>query len=133
MMPVRSLLWVDCIAGALVGVMALALSGWLSTLGGLPRGLYLATGAANLLYGAYSFSLAVRVRRSMTGIVALVAANASWAVVCVILAVTFWDGATVLGRAHLVLEGVFVGRLAALEWRWRAQLLAAGHRRDRSG
>lgn len=121
----RDLLWVDCTAGAVVGVAVLSLSGWLSEVEALPRGVLLVTGAANLLYAAYSFSLAVRAQRPMAGIVALVVANAAWAVVCIGLAAAFWGSATWLGRVHLVGEGLFVGGLAGLEWTRREALLAA--------
>jgi hypothetical protein len=54
---------VDCTAAALAGAAVLAFSGWLSRLYALPRDLLLLIGAVNLLYGCYSFSLAVRPRR----------------------------------------------------------------------
>jgi len=60
----RKLLWVDCTAGALARVAMLVLGGWLSRWYGLPQQLLLFMGAANLLYASYSFSLAVRPRRS---------------------------------------------------------------------
>src|SRR5687768_15314132 len=47
-MPKKNLLWVDCIAGALAGVVVLALSGWLSGVHGLPRELLLFNGTVNL-------------------------------------------------------------------------------------
>lgn len=121
----RRLLWVDCSAGAIVGVTVLLLSEWLSALYGLPRGLLLVTGAANLLYASYSFSLARQPVRPMRWIVLLVAANAAWAVVCIVLAVVYGPAATVFGVGHLVGEGLFVGGLAALEWRHREQLRTA--------
>jgi hypothetical protein len=34
-------------------------------------------------------------------------------------AVIFWNTASPLGLAHVVAEGLFVGGLAVLEWRWR--------------
>ena len=125
MYVLRRLLWVDCLAGALVGVAVLSLSGWLSDLHGLPRGLLLVTGAANLAYASYSFSLAVRARRPRRLIVLLVVANLTWAVVCLGLAAAFSASATGFGLAHLVAEAVVVGGLAVLEWSQRDRLLAA--------
>jgi hypothetical protein len=116
---------VDCTAGALVGAAVLALSGPLSDLYGLPRGVLLFTGVANLLYAAYSFSLAVRARRPMWRVKLLVAANGAWVPVCLGLAVALWGRATPFGMAHLIGEAAFVGGLAALEWRWRHRLLVA--------
>lgn len=121
---IRNLLWVDCIAGALAGVAMLLLSGWLSSLHALPRALLLFMGAANLLYASYSFTLARRSRRSRGLINLLISANLAWTMVCLALAVSFVGSASVFGMGHLVLEAVFVGGLAGLEWRWREQLLA---------
>jgi hypothetical protein len=122
MFIVRRVLWVDCTAAAIAGVTVLALSGWLSRLHLLPQELLLFIGAANLLYGSYSFTLARRVERPIILIKLLVYANAAWVVVCLGLAVTFWDQASPFGLAHLVGEAIFVGGLAAIEWRQRHQL-----------
>jgi hypothetical protein len=119
----RKLLWVDCTAAALAGVAVLAFSGWLSRLYGLPRDLLLLIGAVNLLYGCYSFSLAVRARRPRHLIHLLVFANLGWAAVCLVLTVAFREPATLFGLAQLIGEAVFVGGLASLEWRYRDQLL----------
>lgn len=121
----RNLLWIDCIAGALAGVMVLMFSGWLSGLHALPRELLLLNGAVNLLYASYSFSLARRPRRPRALINLLVFANLGWAVVCLWLVRVFAESATVFGIGHLFFEAVFVGGLAGLEWRWRNQLLTA--------
>jgi hypothetical protein len=121
----KNLLWVDCVAGAVVGAAVLLLSGWLSPLYGLPRGLILFTGVANILYASYSFVLASSNRRPLALINALVVANSTWALVCVYLAVGVAQSPTVFGLAHLLGEAVFVAGLASLEWRWREQLLLA--------
>lgn len=121
----RNLLWVDCIAGALAGAAVLMLSGWLGSLYALPRGLLLFTGAVNVLYACYSFTLATRSQRPRPLILLLVFANLAWAVVCLGLAVAFAGSATLFGVGHLVGEAVFVGGLAGLEWRWRERLLTA--------
>jgi hypothetical protein len=103
----------------------LSLSAWLSQLYGLPRGLLVAMGVANLGYGAFSFSLARRARRPRSLIVLLVVANATWAGLCGLAAVRFAGPASAFGLAHLVGEGLFVGGLAGLEWRQRTRLLVA--------
>ncbi|HYH78407.1 MAG TPA: hypothetical protein VEX86_01375 [Longimicrobium sp.] len=121
----RKLLWVDCIAGALVGVAVLMLSGWLSNLYALPRSLLLFTAGANVLYASYSFSLAVRARRSMASINLLVFANLAWLPVCLGIVVLFRESATLFGIAHMMAEGMFVAGLALLEWRQRDRLLVA--------
>lgn len=119
----RNLLWIDSGAALLAGVVMLALSGWLSELYALPRPLLVAMGAANLAYGTYSGALASRARRPYGLLVLLVAANATWAVLCGLAAVRLAGSASAFGLAHLVGEGLFVAGLAALEWRERARLL----------
>lgn len=115
----KSLLWVDCTAGAIAGVLMLSLSGWLTRLYALPLRLLLLIGAANLLYGACSFTLARRAHRPMSIVLLLVGANAAWSLVCLGLATRYWTQASPFGLAQLVGEAVLVGGLAALEWRHR--------------
>jgi hypothetical protein len=79
-------------------------------------------GVANLAYGTYSGALARRARRPYALLVLLVVANATWAVLCGVAAVALAGTASAFGLAHLVGEGVFVGALAALEWRERERL-----------
>jgi hypothetical protein len=121
----QKLLWVDCTGAALVGVTVISLSGWLSRLEGLPQEVLLFTGAVNLLYASYSFSLAVRAERPMRLIKLLVFANLAWVPVCLGLVVAFSSTATPFAYAHLVGEAVYVGGLAVLEWRNRDLLAAA--------
>lgn len=117
MSVLQRLLWVDCTAGALVGVAVIALAEWLSRLEGLPHEALLFTGIVNLLYASYSFSLAVRPARPMRFIKLLVFANLAWVPVCLGLAAFFADQASAFGFAHLIGEAAFVGGLAVLEWR----------------
>ena len=79
----RKLLWIDCIAAALVGVAVLTFSSGLSRIQALPRELLLFLGAANLLYAGNSFRLAMSTMPQRRDIQALVVANAAWTVVCV--------------------------------------------------
>jgi hypothetical protein len=122
---VSRLLWVDCIGGFAVGVTVLAFSGWLSRLDGLPLEVILFTGMANLLYGAYSFSLAIRTERPMWRIKVLVAANLAWAPVCAGLLIAFSATATPFAYLHLGGEAIYVGGLAVVEWRYRELLRTA--------
>lgn len=121
----RQILWVDSGAALSAGIIVAALSGWLSELYALPRGLLLGMAVVNLAYGSYSGSLAVRARRPRALIVLLVVANATWAVLCGLGAVALSDTASGFGMAHLIGEGLFVGGLAVLEWRERERLLQA--------
>ncbi|MEM6327110.1 MAG: hypothetical protein AAF791_08330 [Bacteroidota bacterium] len=122
---VRRLLWIDCTAGAVVGVAVLTLSGWLADVYGLPRGLLLVTGVANLAYASYSFSLARRRERPMAGLTLLAAANMAWAVPCLAWAWIYGPDATWLGLGHLLTEAVVVGGLGAVEWTQRERLRTA--------
>ena len=121
----RRLLWIDCTAAAVAGVVVLLIHGWLSGWYGLPQELLIFIGAANVVYASYSGSLAVRARRPKALILFLVSANLLWSMVCVILALIYRDTATLFGLAHLLGEALFVGGLGGLEWRWRDLLLAA--------
>ena len=116
------LLWIDCTAAAIVGVLLLALSPWLARLFALPHDLVLLIGVANLAYGAYSFSLARRAHRPMSLVVLLVCANAAWVVVCLGLAMRYRGEASVFGMMQFIGEAAFVGGLALLEWQHRAKL-----------
>jgi hypothetical protein len=118
----RKLLWVDSVAGLVVGVAVLCLSAFLGELYALPRELLVASGVANLAYGTFSFTLARRARRPRPLIVLLVAANATWAALCAVAAVLLAGTASAFGLAHIVGEGLFVGALAALEWNQRERL-----------
>ena len=125
MSVLRHLLRIDCGAGLVAGSAMLSLSGWLAALYALPRELLVGMGMANLAYAAFSGSLARRARRPTSLIAALVAANATWAVLCLLAAVRLAGTASAFGLAHLVGEGLFVGALAALEWSQRERLRVA--------
>jgi len=118
----RKLLWVDCSAGAIVGVTVLLLHGWLSKWYGLPQNLVLFMGVANLAYASYSFSLALRKKRPLALIRLLVIANLAWALLLLIWVVVFNGTASPLGLAYLVMEALFVGGLGILEWGSRGLL-----------
>ncbi len=121
----RRLLWVDGLAAVVAGVVVLILGGWLSRWYQLPRDFLLLIGLVNLAYSSYSLPLARRSKRPKTLIILLVVANLAWAVACLRWAVVFSETASFYGLAHLVGEGLFVGGLACLEWRWRELLRTA--------
>ena len=119
----KQLLWIDCTGAALVGIIVISFSGWLSQLEGLPQALLIFTGTANLIYASYSFTLALRAQRPMYLIKLLVFANLAWAVACVGLLSAFAANATPFAYLHLGGEAAYVGALALLEWRYRAELV----------
>lgn len=118
----RRLLWIDGAGGLAVGLVMLLLRGWLSGWYGLPVALLTFLGVASLAYGSYSLTLATRLVRPITLIKLLVIANLTWAAICVAQSVQCAGVATPFGSAHLVLEGLYVGGLGCLEWRWRERL-----------
>jgi len=103
----------------------LALHGWLSGIYAMPPSLLIAMAMANLTYGLFSFSLAIRRVRPRALIVLLAVANATWAIACGVAALVLASTASMFGLAHLLIEGLLVGALAVFEWRWREQLLRA--------
>ncbi|SFO79876.1 hypothetical protein SAMN05216601_102152 [Ectopseudomonas composti] len=128
MRMVRHILWLDCMAAAVAGVVVLLFAPWLNDWYSLPRELLSFIGAVNIAYACYSFSLAVRVRRSETLIKLLALANGFWALVCLGIAATFAPVITLPGLCHVLGEAAFVGGLGMLEWKWRRQLRVAGER-----
>lgn len=79
--------------------------------------------AANILNACYSFSLAVRKKRPVLLIKALILANSFWAMVCLGIVSQYYEQLSSLGYLHLLAEAIFVGGLALLEWKLRDQLL----------
>ena len=123
----RYLLWVDgaAAAAAAAAMLLLAFGSWLQLWYGLPGSLLQLIALVSLGYAAYSLSLARLRRRPFWALVLLALANALWALLCASWAWQYWGSASLLGVLHLLLEALFVGTLAVLEWRWRAHLLAA--------
>ncbi len=122
-MPIaRHLLWIDSAAAASAGFFVLLLASWLSELYRLPHGLLLFIGAVNLFYAGYAGSLAIRRKRPRALLYVLIIGNTLWMGMCLALALRFAGHAAPLALAHLIGEALFVGALAACEWRWRAQI-----------
>lgn len=124
----RNLLWVDGGAGLIAGLFMLGFGPFLASFYGLPESTLWGMGAANLVYSGYSLSLASRQTRPLRWIILLAVANGSWAVYCVSLLVRFWGVASGFGLAQLAFEAVFVGGLAAVEWRYRQVLVTRTER-----
>ncbi len=120
----RRLLWIDAMSGLTAGVIVLALCRWLSLCYGLPWKFIMFMGVVNLTYGCYSLWLARLRVRPMVWVALLPVANAAWTIACFGFAGFFSQTANVLGLVHLMGEGVYVGTLASLEWRWRGLLVA---------
>ena len=118
----RRLLWVDGLGALAAGIVVLLIKGWLSQWYALPEQLLFFTGVVNLIYASYSIPLAARAIRPMSWILFLVVANLTWAIVCLTLAFSYSATASLFGMAHLIGEGLYVGGLGCLEYRWREDL-----------
>jgi hypothetical protein len=110
---------VDAVAGLVVGGVGLALTG-MGVRGevlGLSQAVLFVVGGANILYGSFALSIVVPSPPKTSRIALLIAANLVWCAGCLLLLAHHADGASLLGRVYLLGEAVFVGGLAALEWR----------------
>ncbi|MEM1056031.1 MAG: hypothetical protein AAGI52_10930 [Bacteroidota bacterium] len=122
----RHLLWIDSLGGLAVGALVLLAGAWLVTWYEIPGALLFGMGAANVLYGTYSYFLAKRAVRPMAMIAFLVVANLTWAALCLFWTVHYWGEAHPVALLHIGGEGLYVGALAVLEWRNRYLLLTTG-------
>ena len=106
-------------AGLVVGGVGLALTGMgvLDEVLGLSQAVLFVVGGANILYGSFALSIVVSSPPKTSRIALLIGANLVWCAVCLLLLAHHADGASLLGRVYLLGEAVFVGGLAALEWR----------------
>lgn len=121
------LLWIDSLGGLAVGLIVLLVHKWLVNLYQLQQSFLIFIALVNIAYGLYSLSLVLRKRRPLSLIFLLVSANLLWAILCIRWAIVFRGSASVFGLIHLLGEGVYVGGLACLEWRWRKFLLSSSH------
>jgi len=122
MVRVPPMLWIDCSAAATVGAVVLLAQHALSQWHQLPLELIQFLGIVNLSYASGAFMLARARNRPRWAVLALVVANAGWAVVCLALALGVHRQASWLGTTHLVAEALIVACLAAVEWRQRHTL-----------
>ena len=120
---VSKLLWIDCSAGAFVGLFVLIFHNWLSALYVLPINFVLFQGFANLAYSYFSFSLAAKRQRVYSHFVFLALANISWGMLCMFWYILYSESASIFGLTHLFLEAIFVGGLGYVELSYRRFLL----------
>ena len=118
----RNILRIDGSAGFITGVIMWLLSDVLVALYQIPPWLFTINIMANLIYGIGASLLASWQHRPHGAVVALSVANLLWAVLCIVTAMVIAPTASIFGIGHFVGEGLFVGTLGVLEWRWRHAL-----------
>ncbi len=116
-MSLSRLLWLDSRAGLAVGALSLVVAPWLAAFYGLSLAVILTVAAANVAYGTFSFWLSKQPQPPRALVLALIAANAAWSLLCFGAVAHFYGDASVFGLAQFILEGGFVGALAYAEWR----------------
>ena len=116
---IRTILHIDSMGGLAAGFIVLLLHGILAQWYGLPERIVLFIALANIAYGSYSGGLVLYTRLKALphrrSIFVLIAANLLWPLVCVILLVMNKVSISFWGTGHLLLEGLYVGLLGALE------------------
>ncbi|MFY7856609.1 MAG: hypothetical protein ACOVQT_10755 [Rubrivivax sp.] len=119
MQSMRRLLRADCVAGLTVGSVGLALTGFgvLGEVLGLSQTVLFVVGGANVLYGLFAGSILLLPGPQTGRIALLIAANFVWCAACLLMVALHAHSASMLGWVYLLGEAVFVGGLAALEWR----------------
>ncbi len=117
----RKLPWIDALSGLTAGVLVLALRDVLTDFYSLPRGLLGFIAAVNIGYSTIGISLGLARRRRL--LLLLVAANACWVPICAVMVARYAGDASPFGLAHIVGEAAYVAVLAALEWKFRREIL----------
>lgn len=116
------ILTLDGSGGLVAGALVLALRGPIASFYGLSLGVVTFVALANLMYGAYSSTLALRASRgtlpSRRAVDVLIVANACWTLVCLGILVTTRGTAGIFGQLHVGLEGLYVLGLAVVEARY---------------
>jgi hypothetical protein len=115
---------IDGLGALVAGAVVLVLREFLSDVYRLPLELVTFIGLVNIAYSPLGLTLAFQQRRQVGVIASLALANLLWTVVCVTIAIRFWNDASIFGLAHLVLEGAWVAALGVIEWRGRRALAA---------
>lgn len=119
----RKIIWVDCIAAISVGLIVLLFHSMVGAIYHIPEQTIIFIALSNLLYGAYSFSLAIQKARNIKHLQLLVFGNLFWALVCAGVVAQYFNVASLIGIAFIVCEAMFVIMLAYFEWKYRYELV----------
>jgi hypothetical protein len=112
----RRVLIADALSSAGMGAALVVGAGTLDALLGLPAEFLRAVGASLLPFAALVAYVATRPTLSRAAVWAIIVANAIWVVDSVLVFVTGWLAPTALGVAFVLVQAVFVGVLAELEY-----------------
>jgi hypothetical protein len=111
----RTALLLDAGVTGLNGLAYLAGAGLLDRILGLPTGWLYGAGAFLLAYGVTVGVLATRPRISRPAAWVVVAVNAVWALVSLVVVALGWASPTTVGAVWLVAQALVVGGFAALQ------------------
>lgn len=120
---IPKLLWIDSLGALLVGVPVVLFRESIAVLHNLPLNTVVFLGVANLVYGCFSLSIAVRKKRSVSIISTLAIANILWAPICWILYSMYSSEISLLGTLHILGESLYVGMLGIIEYKNRNLLI----------
>ena len=111
----RGALKLDAVVSGANGVAYLAIPGPLEDLLGLDATLLRGVGAFLVLFAAFVWITATRVRIPRPAVLAIIGGNALWAAGSIVAAIAGWDSPTTAGTVWIVLQGLTVGAFAELQ------------------
>lgn len=111
----RTILWIDAVAGGSTALVGLLFYNPLTTLLGLPQRLILTIALITLLYAGAALTLVIQSRLPVALLRVLINANWFWTLISVGLLAGYAQTATPLGVLFLVLQIVVVSGLAYTE------------------
>ena len=112
----RRVLALDAVSSGAMGLGLVAFAPLLAAWLGLPVELLRESGAILLPFAVFVGFLATRQQPSRSGVWAVIALNAVWAVDSIVLLTTGWVEPTALGLAFVIAQAVVVGAFAELEF-----------------
>lgn len=111
----KQLLWLDCILGAVNGLVGLCFYTFFSQFFQIPADLMLGVSTITFLYAIFSFSLALKKDPAVQYVRLLVYANWAWVFISCFLIYFHIEQANLLGKIFLLLQVLVVGALAYFE------------------
>jgi hypothetical protein len=112
----RLVLRLDAVVTGANGLLYLALAGPLQDLLGLSTGTGRAMGAFLLVYAAAVWAISMPARPRRVAVMAVVEANALWAVLSIVTVIAGWFSLSAVGSVWAVLQAIVVVGFAALQY-----------------